>query len=112
MTISGHDHLLDHWVERYEDGGKENRIDHVVTGGGGAPTYVYNGDPDVHAYEEAASAQKVHLDHLMKPGETNAQNPHHFVLVQVDGDRLYLEVFGTGPAEYKPYQGQSRIELK
>jgi len=112
MTISGHDHLLDHWVERYEDGGKAFRMDHVVTGGGGAPTYVYNGDPDVHAYEEAASAQKVHLDHLMKPGETNAQNPHHFLLIQVDGGKLFLEVFGTGPTEYKPYQGQSRIELK
>ena len=112
MTITGHDHLLDHWVERYEDGGKPYRMDHVVTGGGGAPTYVYNGDPDVHAYEEAAVAQKVHVDHLMKPGETNAQNPHHFLLIQVDGDKLFLEVFGTGPTEYKPYQGQSRIELR
>ena len=111
MTLTGHDHLLDHWIEHYDDGGKAFRMDHVVTGGGGAPTYVYNGDPDLHAYEAAGAAQKVHLDHLMKPGETNDQNPHHFVLIQVDGDRLYLEVFGTGPSEYKPYQGQSRIDL-
>jgi hypothetical protein len=111
MTLTGHDHLLDHWVERYEDGGKAFRMDHVVTGGGGAPIYVYNGDPDVHAYEQAGAAQKVHVDHVMKPGETNDQNPHHFVLIQVDGDRLYLEVFGTGPTEYKPYQGQSRVDL-
>ncbi|HYM22463.1 MAG TPA: metallophosphoesterase [Vicinamibacterales bacterium] len=112
MTITGHDHLLDHWIERYEDGGKPYRMDHLVTGGGGAPTYVYNGDPDVHPYEQAASAEKVHLDHLMKPGETNAQNPHHFVLVTVDGDKLFLEVFGTGPTPYTPYQGESRIELR
>ena len=71
MTICGHDHLLDHWIERYEDGGKAFRMDHVVTGGGGAPTYVYSGDPDVHAYEAAGAAQRVHVDHLMKPGETS-----------------------------------------
>jgi len=112
MTITGHDHLLDHWVERYEDGGRELRIDHVVAGGGGAPTYVYNGDPDVHEYERVNAAQKVHVSHLMKPGERNIDNPHHFVLIQVDGDKLFLEVFGTGPTAYKPYQGQSRIELR
>ena len=112
MTITGHDHLLDHWAERYEDAGKPFRMDHVVTGGGGAPTYVYNGDPDVHGYERTYTAQKVHVDHLMKPGERNIDNPHHFVLIQVDGDKLFLEVFGTGPAAYKPYNGQSRIELR
>jgi hypothetical protein len=112
MTIAGHDHLLDHWVESYEDAGKSYRMDHVVTGGGGAPTYVYNGDPDVHAYERTYAAQKVRVDHLMKPGERNIDNPHHFVLIQVDGDKLFLEVFGTGPTDYKPYQGQSRIELR
>jgi len=112
MTLTGHDHLLDHWVERYEDGGKALRIDHVVTGGGGAPTYVYNGDPDVHTYERTYAAQKVQIDHVMKPGERNVDNPHHFLLIQVDGDKLYLEVFGTGLTDYKPYQGQSRIELR
>jgi Calcineurin-like phosphoesterase len=112
MTLTGHDHLLDHWVERYEDAGKTLRMDHVVTGGGGAPTYVYNGDPDVHGYERTYAAEKVHVDHVMKPGERNVDNPHHFLLIQVDGDKLYLEVFGTGPTTYKPYQGESRIELR
>ena len=37
MIITGHDHLLDHWVERYEDGGVTYRRDDIVTGGGGAP---------------------------------------------------------------------------
>ena len=112
MTITGHDHLLDHWVERYDDGGKTYRIDHVVTGGGGAPTYVYNGEPNVRAYEEIGVAQKIHIEHLMKPGETVANNPHHFVLIKVDGEKLDLEVFGTGPTDYLPYHGQSRIELR
>jgi len=47
----------------------------------------------------------------MKPGMTAAENPHHFVVIQVDGDRLSLEVIGVGPAAYKPYAGQSRIDL-
>src|SRR5262249_31502004 len=40
MVIAGHDHLLDHWIERYTDprNGKTYRRDDIVTGGGGAPT--------------------------------------------------------------------------
>src|SRR5215470_12184799 len=37
MTITGHEHLLDHFVERYEEGGRTHRMDHIVSGGGGAP---------------------------------------------------------------------------
>ena len=48
----------------------------------------------------------------MKPGSTPEENPHHFVVVQVDGDRLSLEVVGAGPATYTPYPGgRSRIDL-
>ncbi len=112
MTLTGHDHLLDHWIERYEDGDRKYRLDHVVTGGGGAPTYLYGGDPDTRAYEAAGRAAKVHLEHLMKPGTTPAQNPHHFVLIEVDGDKLNLEVVGTGPTEYRPYRGEPRVELR
>src|SRR6185503_386540 len=32
MTITGHDHLLDHWVERYSDDAGAHRMDHLVTG--------------------------------------------------------------------------------
>ena len=48
----------------------------------------------------------------MKPGSTPAENPHHFVVVQVDGDRLSLEVVGAGAETYAPYPGaRSRIDL-
>jgi hypothetical protein len=48
----------------------------------------------------------------MKPGATPADNPNHFVLVQVDGDRLSLEVIGIGEAPYAPYAGgASKIVL-
>jgi len=111
MTISGHDHLFDHWVERYTDAGVAYRRDDVVTGGGGAPIYTYRGEPEVQQYLAGSATQNVRLSHLMKPGMTAAENPHHFVVIQVDGDRLSLEVIGVGPAAYKPYAGQSRIDL-
>ena len=50
MTIGGHDHLLDHFVERYDDERRTYRMDHIVSGGGGAPTYTYRGEPDLQAY--------------------------------------------------------------
>ncbi|MEO6237318.1 MAG: metallophosphoesterase, partial [Vicinamibacterales bacterium] len=37
MVVTGHDHLFDHWVERYDDNGVAYRMDSIVTGGGGAP---------------------------------------------------------------------------
>ena len=47
----------------------------------------------------------------MKPGIA-PDNQHHFVVVQVDGDKFSLEVVGSGPGEYKPYGGsRSKLEL-
>jgi hypothetical protein len=111
LTITGHDHLFDHWVEHYVDRGTTYRMDHVVTGGGGAPTYLYAGEPDLRGYVTANAAQAVRLDHPMKPGVTADANPHHFVTIRVDGDRLSLEVTGIGPADYKPYNGRATISL-
>ena len=112
LLVTGHDHLYDHWVERYVDNGAPYRMDTIVTGGGGAPIYTYVGEPDLRAYAAASPAANIRLEHLTKPGLTPAENPHHFVLIQVDGDRLSLEVIGTGPTEYTPYSGaRSKIAL-
>jgi len=111
MTITGHDHLLDHFVERYEDGGKKYRMDHVLSGGGGAPTYIYTGEPDLSLYLKENAAQKVTVEHLIKPGSTVAANPNHFVLVRVNGDKLSLEVVpAAGVESYVPY-GKKQIDL-
>jgi len=110
LIVSGHDHLFDHWVERYVDNGVTYRMDSLVTGGGGAPIYAYVGEPDLRAYVAAGAAQNVRVEHLVKPGAP-ADNPHHFVVVQVDGDRLSLEVIGTGPTAYTPYNGKATIAL-
>jgi hypothetical protein len=112
MLIAGHDHLFDHWVEWYSGGGATYRIDNLVTGGGGAPIYTYAGEPDLRAYVAAGAGENIRVEHLMKPGSTPEENPHHFVVVQVDGDRLSLEVVGVGPGDYKPYPGgRSKIDL-
>jgi hypothetical protein len=111
MIVAGHDHLYDHFVEHYVDNGVTYRMDSLVTGGGGAPIYTYVGEPDLSAYVAANASQSVRVDHLMKPGSTIAENPHHFVVVQVDGDRLSLEVIGTGPTPYTPYKGSAKIIL-
>jgi hypothetical protein len=105
LLVTGHDHLFDHWVERYDDKGTPYRIDTIVTGGGGAPLYTYQGEPDLRAYAASAAESNIRLEHLMKPGETIEENPHHFVLVRVDGDRLSLEVISSREAPYTPYSG-------
>jgi len=111
MTIAGHDHLLDHWVERYMEGGVTFRRDDVVTGGGGAPIYTYTGEPDLSAYCAAGAGEHVRMEHLLKPGRTPEENPHHFLVVQVDGDRLSLVVEAIGGIPYAPYGGRSGVEL-
>jgi hypothetical protein len=105
MLVTGHDHLYDHWVERYDEAGVTYRMDTLVTGGGGAPLYGYIGEPDLRAYISATPAANIKMEHLMKPGLTAAENRHHFVLVQVDGDKLSIEVIGTGETPYAPFPG-------
>jgi len=105
LLVTGHDHLFDHWVERYDDAGVTYRMDQIVTGGGGAPRYGYQGEPDLRAYLTANATANVKVEHLMKPGPTGLENPHHFVVVRVDGDQLSLEVVGTGETTYTPYPG-------
>jgi hypothetical protein len=105
MIVAGHEHLYDHFVERYDDQGVSYRLDTIITGGGGAPTYTYNGEPDLGVYQRSAGASNVKVEHLMKPGATIAENPHHFVVIQVDGDTLSLDVIAAGGAPYTPYPG-------
>ena len=110
MTICGHDHLLDHFVERYDDGGRTYRMDHVVSGGGGAPTYTYRGEPTLQPYLSENASQNVRIEHLAKPGLRIEDNPHHFLILRVDGNRLFLEVVGAGPSAYSPY-GRQLVDL-
>jgi len=112
MVFSGHEHIFEHWVERYLDAGGPHRMDLVITGGGGAPLSRYTGEPDLRDYLKANEANKVTLDHLVKPGIEPGLNPYHFVIVRVDGDKLDLEVlavdWGRG---FAPYHS-NKVELQ
>ena len=111
MTIVGHDHLFDHWVERYVDAGTTYRRDDVLTGGGGAPTYTYQGEPDLEAYLKINAGERVTLEHLAKPGPAVADNPHHFTIIDVDGEKLSIEIVSVDGV-LAPYHGASRIDLQ
>jgi hypothetical protein len=102
IVFSGHEHLYEHWVETYKDASGAHRLDHVVTGGGGAPHYGYRGEVDLSEYLKANEANQVGLVRLVKP--TEGEGPYHYVIVRVDGERLSLEVVGADPlAPFEPY---------
>lgn len=109
LLITGHDHLFDHWVERYTDADGSHRMDQIISGGGGAPTYIYTGEPDLTEYLAAGASQQVRVEHLAKPGLTIEDNPHHVLVIQVDGDKLSVEIVGVRP--FAPYNGSARVSL-
>lgn len=102
LLLTGHEHLYEHWVERYTDASGPHRMDEIVSGGGGAPLYTYTGEPDLSAYSKAAN---VSVEHLARPSSEPGANPFHYVVVHVDGDRISLEVvavdWGKGFAPYR-----------
>jgi hypothetical protein len=112
ILFSGHEHLFEHWVERYEDGQGRHRLDHITTGGGGAPLYLYRGEPDVREYLKTNEGDKVSLEHLVRPGMDLGDNPYHYLLVTVDGDRLSVEIVGVDWGRgFQPYRS-NRTDLQ
>lgn len=111
LLLTGHEHLYEHWVERYRDAqGASRRIDQLVTGGGGAPIYQFRGEPDLRSYLAASIADSVQVSHLVRPGPERGDNPYHFVIVHVDGETISVEVqsidWGVG---YAPYRSNRAI---
>jgi 3',5'-cyclic AMP phosphodiesterase CpdA len=107
LVLTGHEHLFEHWVERYEESGRRYRLDEIVTGGGGAPIYTFQGRPDLREYLQAGQADKVAVTQLVRPGPDAGDNPYHYVVIQVDGDRLRTEVVGVDwGAGFAPYRSR------
>jgi hypothetical protein len=112
LLFAGHEHLFEHWVERYADATGAYRMDEIVTGGGGAPIYPYLGEPDIRDYIRTNAENQVTLEHLVKPDATRGGNPYHFVIVRVDGDQLGLEVVGVDwGVGFQPYRS-NKVELQ
>lgn len=105
LLLTGHEHLFEHWVERYTDATGPHRIDQIVSGGGGAPLYGYVGEPDVRQYESDNAVSQVRMEHLVKPQLDPGANPHHFIVVHVDGTKITVEVVGVyWGAAFQPYR--------
>src|SRR5215470_2203526 len=105
LFLVGHEHIFEHWVEHYQDEAGQHRLDQIVTGGGGAPLYVYSGDPDTRQYIKDNESQKITLDRVAKPAYEPGGGAYHYVVVQVDGDKIKLEVIGVDwGRDFQPYR--------
>ena len=108
LLLTGHEHLFEHWVERYSDASGTHRMDQIVSGGGGAPLYKYAGEPDLTSYLAAYASEKVSLEHLVRPAADTTGNPYHYVVVHVDGERISMEVVGVDWGRgYAPYKSSA-----
>jgi hypothetical protein len=112
VVFSGHEHLFEHWVEHYTDGTGTHRMDLIVSGGGGAPIYPYTGEPDLSEYLKANEANKVQVEHLVKPGNQDSPTPYHYVIVRVDGDKFDMQVIAVDwGRNFAPYRS-NEVELQ
>jgi len=109
LLLTGHEHLFEHWVERYVDASGPHRMDEIVSGGGGAPLYAYTGEPNLSDYTRGA-AEKVTVQHLARPSQEPGGNPFHYVIVHVDGTKMSVEVvavdWGRG---FTPYRSNTAV---
>jgi hypothetical protein len=111
-VFSGHEHLFEHWVEHYTDASGRHRMDLIVSGGGGAPIYTYTGEPKLEEYLKANEASKVELKHLVKPSVDAGLNPHHYLLVRVDGENLDMHVISVDWGKgFEPYRN-NKVALR
>ncbi len=111
LLFVGHEHLYEHWVERYRDStGRMRRMDQVVSGGGGAPIYTFQGYPDLRQYRIDGGRDSVRVQNLVRPGAEVGENPYHYVVVHVDGAEIRLEVIGVdwGRA-FQPYRSNRTV---
>jgi 3',5'-cyclic AMP phosphodiesterase CpdA len=106
LLFTGHEHFFEHWVERYRGAdGTTKRLDQIVSGGGGAPLYSYQGEPDLRPYLAAGAADSVRVTHLVRPGMEPGENAYHYIVVHVDGERTWLEIIGVDWGRgFQPYR--------
>jgi hypothetical protein len=112
LVLAGHEHFFERWVERYRDRGRSYRLDIVVTGGGGAPTYAYRGEPELTAYLASSATDQLRVEHLVTPASTNEGNPNHFVIIDVDDDDVHEEIVALGDRPFVPFKGKARQKMK
>ena len=103
-VFSGHEHLFEHWVERYTDGGRPSHGPHRVGRRRCANLHVPWRARSARL-PHANRAAHVRLHHIVRPGLEAGENPYHYVIVHVDGERCNLEVVGVDwGAGFRPYR--------
>ena len=109
LLLTGHEHIFEHWVERYKDQtGQQFRIDEIVSGGGGAPLYGYSGEPDLREYLRANAPEAVSMQHLARPSLEPGGNPFHYLVIHVDGQDINVEVIGVDWGRgFQPYRSNA-----
>lgn len=113
LLLNGHEHLFEHWVEHYQDATGTHRLDEIVSGGGGAPIYTFRAEPDLAGYLQANADRHVTVDHLVRPAADTTGNPHHYLVVRVNGDEISVQVIGVDwGASFAPYGSQAPFVLK
>ena len=111
LLLAGHEHFFEHFVERWRDStGRARRMDQIVSGGGGAPLYSYQGEPDLRQYRFDSGRDSVRVQHLAKPGVDPGENAYHYVVIHVDGPRIRVEVIGVDWGRtYQPYRSSRAV---
>jgi hypothetical protein len=106
LLLTGHEHVYEHWVEHWTDStGRERSMDEIVSGGGGAPLYSFQGEPDLRGYRARAGRDSVRVQHLVRPG-AQGENAYHYVVFHVDGPRIWFDVIGVDlDGKFQPYRG-------
>jgi hypothetical protein len=110
LLLTGHEHLFEHWIERYVDSTGTHRIDEIVSGGGGAPAYKFTREPDLGSYIKVGADEQVTVQHLIAPSPRSSANPLHYVVVDVNGAEVSVRVVGVGSGrDFAPYGRASLI---
>ncbi|HEX7938048.1 MAG TPA: metallophosphoesterase [Gemmatimonadaceae bacterium] len=111
LLLTGHEHFFEHFVEHWRDStGKTHRMDQIVSGGGGAPTYTYKMEPDLDQYLADGARESVRVQHLVKPGADVADNPYHYLVVHVNGRDIRFEVIAADSTlKYQPYHSNRAV---
>jgi 3',5'-cyclic AMP phosphodiesterase CpdA len=106
LVFTGHEHLFEHWIERYRDStGRPRRMDQIVSGGGGAPLYGYRGEPSLLQYLAAGASDSLRVEHLVRPGMEPGDNAYHYLVVHVDGAQVWMDVVGVDwGRDFRPYR--------
>jgi len=107
IVISGHEHLYEHNILRYRlDGSKLNHEIHfIVSGGGGSPLHSQSDAKKLAKYRQ--NYRREGLDVL----SVIQERIYHYCLVQIEHDRVTIEVFQVTGDPAQPVSLVERITV-